>query len=262
MFHGILSKGQSYAKKVPLVGGLLATMIGGVGAALAGAVGVLPTDMALPYVSSYLPAMVRPYAYSLGGLALSAAMSWLPSFPYKDKLQTGMIFAGGAVDMYRYRRGHSMDLAGDDYAGDDLGDAWGDSGEQFAEEYADADLQDANYCGDDLSGEEMETAALGRSVWRRRYRKQQLKKRASSKDGDEQSDAEKRGAGLPGHRWKWLIYWIGFDNFQALSQMDEAKRKQTIAELKQQAHHNARLLLNKGVESSVEEAETAGLLVL
>lgn len=259
MGKSFLGKAQGYAKRVPLLGGILATAIGGIGSAFLGAVGVLPIDYALPYVAPYIPSWARPFAYSAGGLILAGIVKAIPvRVPYKDQLCIGLTFAGGAVDAYRWRRGTSNSLSGD-YDGEygDMGDYDGDFGDDgsplAATEYGDTDLSDAEYSGEDLSADEIGTAELGRRAWRKKFRTRPRKQSGSPSD---------HGAGLPGERWGWLIYWVGFDNFQAIAAKPENERKAIIHELRTEAMTRSRKLIGQGLDSSVAEAETAGLLAI
>lgn len=262
----LVGKAQGLVKRIPLLGGPLAIALGMIGAPLAGAVGVLPIEYAMPYVSRYLPSMLRPVAYSLGGLAAAGLVAGLApaSLPYKSQLVAGLAFAGGAVDAHRAFHGDSQDL-GDDAWGDDYGDDYGDDGSPLAAtEYADASLMDAQYSGEDLGEDEIAAAELGRSNYRKRYlskRKSRKEKRQSASERDSASDPSEN-AGQPGNRWGWMIHWIGFDNFQKLSQLEPSQRRATILQLRQEAMRKASKLLSEGQDTTMTDAETAGLLVV
>ena len=262
MVGGLLAKVQGLFRKIPLVGGILASAVGGLTGALGGAIGVIPTEMALPYVAKYLPSWVKPYAYTLAGTVLSGVVKAIPvSFPYKAELAVGLAAAGGAVDMYRYRHGQSMTLGDGSYdysgayqietAGDD---GLGDDGAPFAAaEFADADIGDYQYAGDDLSAAEMAAAELGRSHFRKKYAH---KKRRAQAAGDENAKHEGEGA-----QWGWLIYWVGFDNFQKLIHMSADQRRAVIADMKHMAMLRATKLLEQGVPTDMVNAEMAGVLI-
>jgi len=263
MVGGLLAKVQGLFRKIPLVGGILASAVGGLTGALGGAIGVIPTEMALPYVAKYLPSWVKPYAYTLAGTVLSGVVKAIPmSFPYKAELAVGLAAAGGAVDMYRYRHGQSMTLGDGDYgdysgayqietAGDD---GLGDDGAPFAAaEFADADIGDYQYAGDDLSAAEMAAAELGRANFRRKYAH---KKRRAQAAGDENAKHEGEGA-----QWGWLIYWVGFDNFQKLVHMSADQRRAVIKDMKHMAMLRATKLLEQGVPTDMVNAEMAGVLI-
>jgi hypothetical protein len=258
MGSGLLGKAKGYARKLPLVGGILSTALGGIGATLAGAVAVIPTELVMPYIAKYIPDWFKPYAYSAAGLILSGVVTALPfKFPFKRELAVGLTFAGGAIDMHRYRHGTSMTLAGADY-GEDPSDYAGedglgnDGGAFAAVEYADSDLQDANYCGEDLSMEEIGAAELGRMAFRKRFPPRYPA-------GQEGCSSH---AGLPGERWGWLIYWVGFENFQRIAALPETERRKVIRDARHAAMQNTQKMLGQGMtDTSVVQAETAGLLI-
>jgi hypothetical protein len=257
---GMLGGLQRMLKKLPLVGGFLATVIGGVGGALGGAVGVLPIDYAMPYVSKYMPSWLKPFGYSVAGLALAGVVKVLPfKLPYQNMIATGLTFAGGAVDTYRWRRGTSAMLSGeDDYAGvEDLGDGeLGNSGEALAAvEFADASLADAEYLQGDLSDEEMAAAELGRAAYYRRFRP--YKQRATHRS---QGGASGH-AGQPGLRWGWMIYLYGFDAFQQFVTLPEHRRMEILRQLQSETKLAARKLIGQAMDTTVHDAATAGLLV-
>lgn len=262
MLGKVQAGAQKLLRKIPLAGGILAGAVGVLGSALGGALGVYPTAYAMPYVGKYLPSWLKPFGYTIAGAVLSALIEAVPyKHPMKSKLAIGVAAAGGAVDAYRYRHGKSQDLgdegmdsllSGDDETGDS--DEVGDDGSPLAaSEYADADLGDCDYMGDDLSDAEIAAAELGR----RHYWKKFKKGKHSGKVADGVSDH----AGKPGLRHACLIYWIGFDQFQKLAKMPESERKQAIQNLKREAKLSARKLLSEGSDTSVAEAEMAGLLV-
>lgn len=260
MVGGLMAKVQGLFRKIPLVGGVLSAAVGGLAGALGGAIGVIPTEMALPYVAKYLPSWVKPYAYTLAGTILSGVVKAIPvSFPYKSELAIGLAAAGGAVDMFRYRHGQSMTLGDGSY---DVGgtyeingdDGLGDDGAQFAAaEFADADIGDYQYAGDDLSAAEMAAAELGRSHFRKKYAG---KKRRAQQAGQEDAKHEGEGA-----QWGWLIYWVGFDNFQKLIHMDESKRREVIADMKHMAMLRATKLIGQGAPTDMVSAEMSGILI-
>lgn len=259
----ILGKAQSMVRRIPLLGGPVAMVVGMLGAPLLGAIGVAPAEMVLPKVSRYMPSWLRPFGYTVVGLGLAGIASVIPHsmFGYKARLVTGLAMAGGAVDYHRYVRGRSGDLSDDDMGDDGMGDDWGEEGNDgsplAAAEYADASLQDAEYCGEDLSDEEIAAAELGRANYRRRY----LSKRRQRKLGKDQSRSSDHAA-QPGGRWGFLIYWLGFDKFQELSKLPEDQRKQVIRQIRQASVQKARQLLAQGADTDMQTAETAGILVV
>lgn len=279
MLGNVHKSAMSMMGKIPLVGGFLSAVVGVGGAVFGGAAGVLPTAYFLPWLSKKVdvPDMVKPFAFSLGGAAISGLVSLLPQFPYKQQAIVGIAAAGGAVDTYRKLTGKSQDLGevgsllgdgndlGDENLGDeDLGeelDALGvdDMGEPgVASEWAECELGDADYCGDDLSADEIEAAALGRRHYFSVY---------GDMDGDLGRKAVRgphRRSGYAGRRggqWGWLIYWIGMDNFQELSKLPPEQRRHHIARLRADARKIAAKLISSGNEPTVEQAQMDGLLI-
>lgn len=287
MLGGVHKSAMGVLGKIPLIGGFLAATLGGAGAVLSGAIGVLPTAHLLPYVSKWIPDMVKPFAYSAGGMILAGGVQLLPAFPFKKELQIGLAASGGAVDTFRWRTGKSHDIGefssllsgdgdmgdiGDELSAEELGeelDAMGvdDLGAPGAAiEWADAGLGDADYCGSDLSADEVQAAALGRRHYYATY---------GDLEGDDLGDdlgkravrsgSKRRGvsrhAGKPGGRWGWLIMWIGMDNFQNLAKKPAPERAALIGQLKERSRHMAARLLANNQEPTMENAELAGLLV-
>lgn len=264
--QGILGRVQGMLRKVPLVGPIVASALGGLGGAAAGAIAVVPADMALPYVAKWIPDWLRPYAYTAVSLSLSALVEMIPAkIPFKRELAIGLTFAGGAVDTFRYRRGMSQSFgdAGGDYAGaDEYGDAdlggddLGNDGSPLAAvEFAEANLADADYCPDDLSGDEMAAIEMGRAAYRRKYRQ------ARNRGAESGPGRPSEHAGQPGNRWGWLIYVLGFDGFQKVAAMPDMQRREWIQRFKTDAKLLARKMLSQGMSTDVSTAETAGLLV-
>lgn len=264
-FQKYVGKVQGLARRIPLAGGALAAAFGVVGSVLGGAVGVLPVSYAMPYVAKYVPDWLKPYGYSVAGMVISGVISAIPfRIPYKEQLVIGVAAAGGAVDVYRWRHGKSMDLGdeygsllSDDEVGDDEygDDELGDDGSAFASvEFADANLGDIDFCGDDFSSDELAALELGRRNFRRKFLK-------PGSEGAEEGASNSEHAGIPGRRWGWLIFWIGHENAAKLGKMNESERREFIAKAKHEARLRARKLLGDGLPTTMQAAETAGLLV-
>lgn len=258
---------------LPIVGGFLGTVVGVFGSAVGGALGVLPTSYVMPKVAKHIPGWLKPYAFTAAGLAISGIIQIIPDnwvgkmlAGPKHTLAIGVAAAGGAVDTYRYQHGKSMDLGeyeGDGEYGDaglgDYGDIGDDGSALAAEEYADADLRDAEAMGEgDLSEEEIAAAEMGRPYYAQRFRvrahrelTQQQKQQGCSQH-----------AGAPGRRHGWLIYWIGFENFQKLAKLPESERRGAIEHMKNLARQTAQNVLASGSHTAtMTDAETSGLLV-
>jgi hypothetical protein len=258
-------------RRNPLALGSLAGTAMSVGTnVIAGAVvGSVPHYYIVKAIYGKLPAILRPAAFSIVGGAASALVAALaPKFRYRDEVVTALAVGGGAIDGYRFLTAKMGALAGDyDYAGeadfsaDEYGDDYGDAGEYGEDmgypgdppyaplgrmhEYAAADLMDAEYSGDDLSGEEREVASYGRGAYARKYK-------PTNKQG--------RMAGQPGVRWGWLIYWLGFDNFQKIAKAPESTRRDAIHRARHAALQAARQALTVGSATTVVAADKAGLM--
>lgn len=258
-----LSRVSRSVGKLPLVGGLLGGAVAVLGSALGGAIGVLPISYAMPYIGKYMPEMAKPLAYTIAGVILSSAVRLLPvKLPYKSELAIGIAAAGGAVDAYRFRAGKSYDLGDDGYDDlgeddmgyDDLGDLGNDGSALAAVEFADADLRDADYSGEDFSDAELASLELGRPAFWKRWRAG----KASAAVADDGASAH---AGKPGLRWGWLIYWIGADNTRRIAALPENERREAIQHMRREAKLRSRKLLAEGSNTTIQQAETAGLLV-
>jgi hypothetical protein len=250
--------------KIPLAGPT-ASMAVGLAAGAAGAgLGAAAMHFVMPYVEEVVPDMIKPVGYTIAGSLGAALLAKLApaSLPFKSALVMGLPAAGVAIDVYRYWHGASDSLSGDmdglgapSYIGD-IGDV-DDLGTAFAAyEYANASLNDADYCGEDLSGEELGQAEFGRSLWWRRFRPEAKVRPDPSRGGASEH------AGQPGNRWGWLIYAIGYENFQKLRHMPEPQRKKFIQDFRFQAKQLAQKMVQQGIaEPTVEEAQVNGLLV-
>lgn len=266
MASGFQRKAQGMLGKLPLVGGVLAGAVGVLGTSLSGALGVYPVTYIMPRVAGYVPSWLKPFAYTAVGAVAAGLLKAFPDrwikIPYKSYIATSVAAAGGALDAYRYRMGQSMSLGSLMLAGpEDIGgmDDFGDIGEvgndgspRACHEYAGTDLGDADYSGDDLSDAELAAAELGRKHYWQRFR--------AGRRGGPSEDGASDYAGKPGLRHGWLIYWIGFDSFQRLAQMAPAKRQELIRQMKTEAKMRARKLLQEGADTTIEQAEMAGLL--
>jgi hypothetical protein len=266
MASGAQRKVQSLLGKLPFVGGILAGAVGVLGTSLSGAIGVYPVTYIMPRVAGYVPSWLKPFAYTAVGATAASLIKAIPDrwvkIPYKGYIATSVAAAGGALDAYRYKMGQSMSLgslmlAGPDDVGGvddfgDIGDVGNDGGPRACHEYAGTDLGDADYSGDDLSSAEIAAAELGRQHYWRRFK--------MGRRGGSPEDGASDYAGKPGLRHGWLIYWIGFDAFQRLAAMDPARRQNLIQQMKMEAKVRARKLLQEGADTSVEQAEMAGLL--
>jgi len=255
--------------KIPVIGPLLGSTLMGLGGALAGGIASFPLYYGVKPVYARLPAMLKPVAFSIAGSLFAAVLgAFVPTFKFKDKLVLALAVGGGAIDGYRAISSKMGAFAGDDYGdigeidgddvgeidGDDMGDdGYGDAGDVRPAEWADADLQDATYSGEDLSADEITWSGYGRSAYRKRFK---------GKKGGAQHAGASDHAGKPGARWAWLIYWVGFDNFKAVAAMPENKRRDVIHKARHAALQAARQAISVAPDTRVESAEKAGLLAI
>lgn len=262
----VLSMPANLVKRLPLVGGVLGAAILSLGGAVTGGLGSFGLVKAMGYLGGYFPSWLKPYGYTAAGAVAGAVLKALPiKLPMQSELAASLAAAGGAVDAYRYLHGKSQDLGEMAYYGatetgdaNETGDAFGDAddGAPLASvEFADASLADAEYAGDDLSEEELAAIELGRRNFRRRFVP------AGTQPNPPQDGSASDHAGKPGRRFGWLAYWIGHDNMQKLAALPPDQRRDFIAKMKHEAMLRARKLLAQGNAPTVQEAETAGLLV-
>jgi len=263
-------------RKNPLALGSLAGTAMSVGTnVIAGAVvGSVPHYYIVKAIYGKLPAILRPVAFSLvGGAASALVAAFAPKFKYREEIVTALAVGGGAIDGYRmltskmgalagdYDYAGETDFSADEYGADEYGDG-GEYGEDMGEdmgypgdppyaplgrmhEYAAADLTDAEYSGDDLSGEEREVASYGRGAYKKKYK-------PHTKQG--------KMAGQPGVRWGWLIYWLGFDNFSKIAKANDSVRRDAIHRARHAALQAARQALTVGSATTVVAADKAGLM--
>ena len=93
-------------KKIPLIGGALASMVSLAPTALFGAVMVEPTMMMAKLLGRYVPSLPAPIFYALAGLVVAAVikMKFVPLAPStKDKLAIAAASAAGGVAYYKFR---------------------------------------------------------------------------------------------------------------------------------------------------------------
>lgn len=253
---------QRIVGKVPLVGKYASSALGYAVAGVGAGAGVVALYAAMQYAAPYFPEMIRPVGYTAAasvGAALLAGLA--PNFPGKGLLVVGLPAAGVAIDTWRYLHDGSANLNGDMAGlGGDMGDAWGavdDLGSPLAAtEYADANLMDAHYSGDDMTDDEIAAAEFGRAQFWRIFRPRYAPAAAAPL-----APQISHHAGAPGRRWGWLIYFLGMDRFQQLAKLPAGQRRQYIAGLRTDAIQRANRALSGGMDTSMEAANTAGLLV-
>lgn len=129
---GILGSLQSMVGKLPIVGGVLKAMVGFIGPAAFGAIGVEPILLLTKFAAPYVPFIPTSLYYPVAGLILAALVRrFAPvSESMKEKLAIGIASGAGAVGYYKWRTGSDLEVAheaaGLDMAG--VYSGWGDGG--------------------------------------------------------------------------------------------------------------------------------------
>lgn len=266
---GLLDQAESMVHRVPVVGPSLAAAVGPV-AMSAAAFGAL--YFVVPVVQEYIPEQVRAASNTLTGVALGiatgAASRFAPAGSVRNALVgVGMAAAGVGVvlDLYNHFGGGNVSglaLSGsEDLSGLALGEApsalsglalsglalgeapsaLGDGGayqvstlgnstdySALSAMYSDACWADAQCSGPDLDNREGQAALAGASAFMGAFGAAPLRASGPRK-------AESRHAGRPGHRWGWLIKWVGFQKFQQIAALPPQERVQIIRQLREQA---------------------------
>lgn len=252
----VTNTAQTYLRKIPVVGDTLAnslpTILLGVGVS---ALSYGAMKLANMYAPSWVSRMA-PVAGTTVGLVTAVALQKLPyiknvgSETLRNQVSAGVVLLGAAYDFTRYMKGTSRVLSGIDDVGDlDIGDvdglAMGDgmaydvvplgdtdglamSGAEYqlASAYADAELGDAELCGNDFSEVEG-SALLGDSYLATFGAPPDLRTRIRGRHS--------RHAGKEGHRWAWLIKLVGPKRAKKIAEMDPEARVQLIKQLREQA---------------------------
>lgn len=238
--------------KIPVLGkNLLAPAFNYAVGALPFGVGAVAMIYGAPYVAQYLPPQVQVAQSTILGAGSAAAMQWLlpANIPGKKLLVMSLPVVGIVLDVVRYMGGNNA-VAG-------LGGDWGDVDEMgsplAAHEYGDASLCDAENCPDYLDDEEVAAAAFGRAAFWNRFRPK-YPRHAATNDGN-----KSHHAGVPGRRFGWLIYVIGFDNFRQLAQLPRGQQVQYVHALRQNAAQLAHKMLSQGIDPSVAQAASLKL---
>jgi hypothetical protein len=111
--------------KIPVVGGVLSSIVGLFGPALFGAVSVEPTMLAARYLGPYIPSVPTSVFYPVAGLLLAGIVKAfgpkLMSKDLADKFAVACASAGGAVGYYKWRTSQDQEVAAEagmlEYAG-------------------------------------------------------------------------------------------------------------------------------------------------
>lgn len=242
-------------RKIPYVGDTLATAaptaLFGLGVA---SVGYGAMWVANKYAPAMIMTRIAPIAGTSVGLVTAFALNKLPvnigSTTLRKQVGGGVVALGIAYDLYRAYKGTSHSLSGVDEYGDGmaydvvpLGDidglamsglAMGDADMGSPEDmglvndYADAEMGDAELCGSDFGQAEGEALLAGPEAWRATFGAPPiLRTRHRSRHS--------RHAQKPGHRWGWLIKMVGPVRARKIAQMEPDDRVELINKLRAQA---------------------------
>lgn len=250
----ITSKAKSLVAKVPVLGGLFSSVVAPlmVGAVVGGVhyVGV----KALTAVAPGVVRAIDPVKFTVAGVGVATLLrSKLPGINkipanLRDQLAVGALLVGGALDAFRALSDKMGDLGEAvslydysdavplyDYSGIgmDLGDGGAYDvlpmyGTGSRGVYGAAREGDAVFAPDDLAVDEGEAALGGISAWSATFG---AEPRIQSQTAGYYSAL----AGMPGHRWGWLIKLIGFEKFQQIAALPPEQRQAYIANLKAEA---------------------------
>jgi hypothetical protein len=234
--------------KFPVVGKVLGAAV--LPLAVGAAVGAVHL-YALRYAGQYIPQAVRPFGYTLGGLAVKALLSVVPVGSASDRKAIGdaAVVVGGAMDVMRFIKGESQDFA--DGGMYQIG-AYGEGGyrlpfdgdeQTIQTAYVDAKPGDAAMSSDDLDDAEIEAALGGPRAWMSRF---PFARRTMNVHG-----TCSRHAGQPGHRWGWLHRLVGCQNVAKIAAMPIEKRRAYLRSLRAQAiamipRHTESVMVVKG----------------
>lgn len=271
---GLLDTATGAVASVPFIGDYVAPVVAPVliGAAMAGAHYLAVKYAVEPLLNmDFVPEKVRvyvePVTYTATGVTVAAATSLIPAsiLSRQDKgiIAAGAVTVGAAFDLIRFlqaRFGSDMvptqmaadgsveglALQGLGYEG--LGYQGLGVSDSMAGIYADADMGDAMYCGDDFDRAEGSAIIAGPQAWFARFGTPGTRRGAASKNG------RSRHAGLHGHRWGWLIKCVGYDNARAIAAMSPGPRLKAIRQIKAQALAAAQ----EAVHGSLPSEDLAG----
>lgn len=110
---GMVTSLQRMVNKIPVVGGLLSSMVGFAAPAVAGAVMVEPAMLLAKFVGPYVPMVSTPLFYAGIGLVLGAlVMRFAPLSPANKRLLATSVASGmGAIAYYKWRMGEDSVVA-------------------------------------------------------------------------------------------------------------------------------------------------------
>jgi len=217
--------------KIPVFGKTLGAAV--MPLALGAAVGAVHV-YALRFAGHYLPAAVKPFGYTIGGLVVKGVLAVVPvgSAAMRKSIGDAAVVVGGALDTIRYLKGQSDFSDGMMYEIGSYGEGAYrlpfDGDEQAIQTaYTDAKSGDAAVSGDDLDNEEVAAALGGPRAWAARF---PFARRTVIVHGN-----VSQHAGQPGHRWGWLFRLVGPENVAKIAAMPVEKRRAYIQALRQHA---------------------------
>lgn len=186
---------------------------------------------ALRFLGGYLPDILKPVGYTIGGLAVKALLS-LKIIPgnasLKKNLGDAAVVVGAAFDATRFLKGESSQFGdGGFYV---LGGHTRpfDSVERvISAQYSDAKAADALHTTEDLTASEIDAALRGGSAWINRF--PFISRQQNATGGCS------RHAAQAGHRWAWLCNAIGFENFRKLAASSAERRVAYIRKVREEA---------------------------
>lgn len=201
--------------------------------ALGAAVGAVHL-YALRYIGGYVPAMVRPFGYTIGGLVVKTVLAVVPvgSASMRKSLGDAALIAGGAIDMMRHLSGKSDFSDGGMY---EIG-SYGEGGyslpfdgdvQTIQRAYSDALPADAAVAAADMNPAELDAAMKGPTTWMSRF---PFARRVQSVQG-----TYSRHAGQDGHQWGWMFRLVGAENVSKIAAMSPEKRRNYLNALRAQA---------------------------
>jgi hypothetical protein len=233
-------KGNFLAAIVQPIKGIVSKLPGGkliagslMPLALGAAVGAVHL-YALRYIGGYVPAMARPFGYTLGGLAVKATLTVVPvgSVAMRKSLGDAALIAGAAIDVMRYLSGKTDFSDGGMYEIGSYGEGGYtlpfDGDEQTIQHaYSDALPADAAVAAPDMDAAEQDAALKGPRTWMSRF---PFARRVQSVHG-----TYSRHAGQSGHQWGWLFRLVGVENVRKIAAMPPEKRRNYLNALRAQA---------------------------
>jgi hypothetical protein len=201
--------------------------------ALGAAVGAVHL-YALRYIGGYIPAMARPFGYTIGGLVVKAALVVVPvgSKKMRQSLGNAALIAGAAIDTMRYLSGKTDFSDGGMY---EIG-SYGEGGyslpfdgdvQTIQRAYSDALPADAAVAAADMNPAELDAAMKGPTTWMSRF---PFARRVQSVQG-----TYSRHAGQDGHQWGWMFRLVGAENVSKIAAMSPEKRRNYLNALRAQA---------------------------